>query len=101
MKTLYNKVNRRRFIDRQRKGVVVGEEENRIVSRALRSFSRARFARELADVFEKNEKKNKTSSVYRLLTPCSGVARIFQGVRTIFQIQCQPPPPPPPHKSVH
>ena len=30
-------------------------------------FSRARFARALADVFEKNEKKNKTTSVYRLL----------------------------------
>ena len=29
-------------------------------------FSRARFARELANVFEKNEKKNKTTSVYRL-----------------------------------
>ena len=27
-------------------------------SRALRSFSRASFARELADVFEKNEKEN-------------------------------------------
>ena len=39
-------INRRGFIDRQRKGVVV--------------------ARELADVFEKNEKKNKTTSVYRL-----------------------------------
>ena len=30
------------------------------------SFSHARFARELADVFEKSEKKNKTTSVYRL-----------------------------------
>ena len=30
------------------------------------SFSRACFTRELADVFEKNEKKNKTMSVYRL-----------------------------------
>ena len=29
-------------------------------------FSHARLARELADVFEKNEKKNKTASVYRL-----------------------------------
>ena len=36
------------------------------LSRAPRSFSRARFARELADVFEKNEQKNKTMSVYRL-----------------------------------
>ena len=40
------KLNRRVFIDRQRKGVVVGEEENRrtfsiFLSRALRSFSRA------------------------------------------------------------
>ena len=40
-------INRRGFIDRQRKGL------------------RAR-PRELADVFEKNEKKNKTTSVYRL-----------------------------------
>ena len=29
-------------------------------------FSRACFAGELADVFEKNEKKNETTSVYRL-----------------------------------
>ena len=29
------------------------------------SFSHSRLARELADVFEKNEKKNKTTSVYR------------------------------------
>ena len=43
--------NRGGFADRQRKGVGVGEEENR---------------RALADVFEKNEKKNKTTSVYKL-----------------------------------
>ena len=36
------------------------------LSRAPRWFSRNRFALELADVFEKNEKKNKTTSVYRL-----------------------------------
>ena len=38
------------------------------LSRAPRSFSfgLARFAHALADVFEKNEKKNKTTSVYRL-----------------------------------
>ena len=49
---------------RQRKGVVVGEEEER---RSLFFFLvlRAR-SRELADVFEKNEKKIKTTSVYRL-----------------------------------
>ena len=53
---------------RQRKGVVVGKEENRhFLSRAARSFLRAQFARELADVFEKNEKKNKAMSVYRLV----------------------------------
>ena len=51
-------------------GVNSWEVENRrsffiFLSRAPRSFSRARFARELADVLEKNEKKNKTS-VYRL-----------------------------------
>ena len=33
------------------------------------SFSRACFARKLADVFEKNEKKNKTTSVFRLDHP--------------------------------
>ena len=38
------------------------------LSRAPRSVSLSltRFARALADVFEKNEKKNKTTSVYRL-----------------------------------
>ena len=51
-------------------GVISWEEENRLsffifLSRATRSFSRARFARELADVLEKNKKKNKLS-VYRL-----------------------------------
>ena len=51
-------------------GVSNWEEENRrsffiFLSRAPRSFSRARFARELTDVLEKNEKKNKTT-VYRL-----------------------------------
>ena len=55
------------FIDRQRKEVVVGVEKIDVL---YFSFSRsallARFARELADVFEKNEKKNKTTSVYRL-----------------------------------
>ena len=44
----------------------MGEEGNIFLSRAPRSFSRARFARELANVFEKNEKKNKKTSVYRL-----------------------------------
>ena len=29
-------------------------------------LARSLFARELVDVFEKNEKKNKTTSVYRL-----------------------------------
>ena len=33
------------------------------------SFSRARFARKHADVFEKNEKKNKTTFVYGLIIP--------------------------------
>ena len=42
-------------------GVGVGEEENSSLF-----FFLARFARELADVFEKNEKKYKTTSVYRL-----------------------------------
>ena len=46
---------------------MLGEEENRrflfyfLALRAPRSFSR-----ELTDVFENNEKKNKTTSVYRL-----------------------------------
>ena len=43
----------------QRKGLVVGEEEI-YISRAPGSFSRARFARELANVFKK---KNKTVCV--------------------------------------
>ena len=47
--------NRGGFIDRQRKGVVVGEKENILLSRAL------------ADVSEKNKKKNKTTSVYSLV----------------------------------
>ena len=46
--------NRGGFIDRHCKRVGVEEEENR------------RFFLTLADVFEKNEKKNKTTSVYRL-----------------------------------
>ena len=53
------KLNRRGFIDRQRKGVVVGEEENR---RTFFIF----LSRALADVFEKNETKKKITSVYRL-----------------------------------
>ena len=40
------------------------------ISRAQPSFSRALIARELADVFEKNEKKHKTASVYRLDLIC-------------------------------
>ena len=48
------------FIDRRGKRVGMGEEENRRFFLALRARSRA-----LADVFEKNEKKNRTS-VYRL-----------------------------------
>ena len=44
----------------QRMGVVVGEEKNTSL------LLRARFTCELADVSEKNEKKNKTTSVYRL-----------------------------------
>ena len=43
-------INRRGFIDRQRKGIVVGD----FFSRPPRSFSRTRFAREVAVVFEKN-----------------------------------------------
>ena len=39
----------------------MGEEENRRFFLALRARSCA-----LADVFEKNEKKNRTTSVYRL-----------------------------------
>ena len=48
-------INRGGFIDHQRKGVVVGKEENIFLSRAL------------ADVFEKNKKKKKTTSVYSLV----------------------------------
>ena len=56
-------INRRGFIDRQRKGVGVGEEEN-IFFLAL--HARSRTLASLEDVFEKNEKKNKITSVHRL-----------------------------------
>ena len=53
------------FIDRQRKDVGVGEEENRrFLFLALHAHSRTLAS--LAGVFEKNEKKNKTTSLYRL-----------------------------------
>ena len=52
-------INRRGFIDRQRKGVGVGEEEN-IFFLAL--HARSRTLASLEDVFEKNEKKNKITS---------------------------------------
>ena len=47
--------NRGEFIDRQRKGVVVGEKENMFLSRVL------------AGVFEKNKKTNKATSMYSLV----------------------------------
>ena len=53
---------------RQCKEVRVGEEENRrslFFSLALRARSRALAS--LVDVFEKNEEKNKTTSIYRLM----------------------------------
>ena len=50
--------NRGEFIDRQRKGVGAGEEENIYFSFSL--------ARALANIFQKNENKNKTTSVYGL-----------------------------------
>ena len=56
-------INRRGFIDRQRNGVGVGEEE-KIFFLAL--HARSRTLASLEDVFEKNEKKNKITSVYRL-----------------------------------
>ena len=45
------------FVDRQHKGLGMGEEENRRFFLALRARSRA-----LADVSEKNEKKTRTTS---------------------------------------
>ena len=54
--------NRGGFIDRQRKGVGVGEEENYLLF--LLELCAGYCA--LADVFKKNKKKNKTTSVYRL-----------------------------------
>ena len=51
------------FIDRQHKRVVVGEEENGSLFFFLALRASSRFARALADVFEKN---NKTTSVYKL-----------------------------------
>ena len=61
--------NHRGFIDLQCKGVGMEEEENRVL---YFSFSRSKLvfmlcAQALADVFEKNEKKNKMS-LYRLLS---------------------------------
>ena len=53
---MWQKINPQGFIDRQRREVGVGEEENIFLSR---------FPRSLADVFQKNEEKYKTS-VYRL-----------------------------------
>ena len=49
-----------RFTDRQRRGVGVGEKKKKK-------------RRALADVFEKNEKKNKTTSVYKLQLSRPGV----------------------------
>ena len=64
------KINRGGFIDRQCQAVGVGKEENRrsryFLSRAPRSLSLARLALAHADVFQKSEKKNKSTSVYRL-----------------------------------
>ena len=57
-------INHGGFIDHQSKGVGVGEEENRwslFFFLALCACSCT-----LANVFKKNEKKNKTMSVYRL-----------------------------------
>ena len=61
--------NHRGFIDLQCKGVGMEEEENRVL---YFSFSRSKLvfmlrAQALADVFEKNEKRNKMS-LYRLLS---------------------------------
>ena len=58
------------FIDHQLKGVGVREEENRLnlifFLAGLVLALRAARTGALADVFVKNEKKNKTTSVYRL-----------------------------------
>ena len=58
------------FIDHQLKGVGVVEEENRLnLVFCLAGLDLALLAartRALADVFEKNEKKNTTTSVYGL-----------------------------------
>ena len=90
-----DKKNGNGLIDRQRKEVMVGEEENRrsvnifgsnwnlplprkanyhwlngdypvIIMSTTHLFSHSALALALADVFEKNEKRNKTTSVYRL-----------------------------------
>ena len=63
--------NRGGFADRQRKGLRVEKGKFFIfLSCAPRSFS-------LADVLEKNEKKKKTTSVYRLVLICSAVSFFF------------------------
>ena len=62
--------NRGGFTERQRKGLGVRNYRRRkffiFLSCAPRSFS-------LAGVLEKKEKKNKTTSVYRLVLICSAV----------------------------
>ena len=57
--------NRGGFADRQRKGLGVGKEK-------ILDFSFSR-SLSLADVLETNEKKNKTTSVYRLVLICPAV----------------------------
>ena len=61
--------NRGGFADRQRKGFGVGDGEN-----SSFFFSCAPLSFSLADVLEKNENKNKTTSVYRLVLICSAVS---------------------------
>jgi len=54
--------NRGGFIDRQRKGVGMGEEENRRRNSCLFFF----LAHALTDVFERTKKKNKVTSAHKL-----------------------------------
>ena len=71
------KLNRRGFTDHQRKGVVVGEEENRrtffiFLSRAPRSFSRARRC------FRKEKENN-----VRVQAKFSSDRRLWNGYKVI------------------
>ena len=62
----------------------MGEEENSSVFFFLTLHARSR---ELVDVFEKNEKKNKTTSVYRLPTQLHKSLQHHQGMARAHKLR--------------